>query len=56
LKVFILLKDGSVFINEMVRSDSRMPSGGCKDSGFGRECSNYGFEEFANVKAIYIKK
>jgi len=45
-----------VFINDLVRSDSRLPSGGCKDSGYGRECAHQGFEEFANTKTTYILK
>ena len=40
----------------MVKSDSRLPSGGTKDSGFGRECGLKGFEEFANLKTTYIVK
>ena len=39
-----------------MRSDSKMPSGGVKNSGYGRECSHYGYEEFANIKSHYVSK
>jgi succinate-semialdehyde dehydrogenase/glutarate-semialdehyde dehydrogenase len=53
-KLSVRFNEGAVFINELVKSDPRLPFGGVKQSGYGRELSEHGIREFVNRKTVFI--
>ena len=48
------LEAGNCFVNAFVKSDPRLPFGGIKESGYGRELSSYGIKSFVNIKTVYV--
>ncbi len=50
-----MLETGMSFVNDNVRSDPRMPFGGVKHSGYGRECGHFGIREFVNIKSVLVR-
>jgi succinate-semialdehyde dehydrogenase/glutarate-semialdehyde dehydrogenase len=55
LKLARKIEAGNVFVNSLVRSDSRIPFGGIKKSGYGRELGTIGIKEFMNIKSLIIE-
>jgi succinate-semialdehyde dehydrogenase/glutarate-semialdehyde dehydrogenase len=54
-RIAVRIEAGSISVNGRVKSDPRLPFGGIKGSGYGRELSHYGIKEFVNIQTIWIK-
>lgn len=54
-RVAARIEAGNVFVNELVKSDPRVPFGGVKDAGYGRELGSYGIRSFVNAKTVWVE-
>ncbi len=54
-KIALKIEAGLLYVNDIVKTDPRLPAGGVKESGYGRELSHYSLLEFANLKTIVVK-
>jgi succinate-semialdehyde dehydrogenase / glutarate-semialdehyde dehydrogenase len=54
-RVAARIEAGCVFVNELVKSDPRVPFGGVKDAGYGRELGSYGIKSFVNAKTVWVE-
>ena len=55
-KMIPKIRSGMIFVNRIVASDARLPFGGVKKSGYGRELSKFGILEFTNIRTVWMQR